>query len=55
MICREVRGACDNFINHKICRFSLSKVLIGIDVHAYIRKGEYACVYMNICICTMFQ
>jgi len=38
----------------KICSLILSEVLIGIGLHACIHRDECTCVYVSICVCTMF-
>ena len=38
----------------RICRLSLSEVLIGVGLRACIHKDECACVFVNACVCTVF-
>ena len=38
----------------KICRLSLSEVLVGIGLRACTYKDECACVFVNVCVCAVF-
>ena len=38
----------------RICRLSLSEILIGVGLRACIHRDEYACVFVSVCICTVF-
>ena len=38
----------------RICRLSLSEVLIGVGLRACIHRVECACVFVSVCVCTMF-
>ncbi|KAF8760449.1 hypothetical protein HU200_010160 [Digitaria exilis] len=37
----------------RICRPSLSEVLIGVGLRAYVCRGKCAFVYMSVCVCTV--
>ncbi|CAO2166871.1 unnamed protein product [Urochloa humidicola] len=36
-----------------ICRLSLSEVLVGVGLHVCARRGEYAYVFVSVCVCTV--
>ena len=38
----------------RICRLSLSEVLIGVELRACIHRDECARVFVSICVCTVF-
>ena len=38
----------------KICRLSLSEMLIGVGLRACIHSDECACVFVSVCVCTVF-
>ena len=38
----------------KICWLSLSEVLIGVELRVCIHRDECACVFVSICVCTVF-
>ena len=38
----------------KICRLSLSEVLIGVELRVCIHRDECACVFVSICVCNVF-
>lgn len=38
----------------RICR-SLSEMLIEVELRACVRRGEYVCLYVSICICTFLE
>ena len=38
----------------RICRLSLSEVLIGVGLRACIHRDECACVFVSVCVCTVF-
>ena len=38
----------------KICRLSLSEVLIGVGLRVCIHRDECACVFLSVCVCTVF-
>ena len=38
----------------RICRLSLSEVLIEVGLRACIYKDECAYVFVNVCVCTVF-
>ena len=38
----------------RICRLSLSEILIGVGLRACIHRDECACVFVSVCICTVF-
>ena len=38
----------------RICRLSLSEVLIGVGLRACIHRNECACVFVSVCVCTVF-
>ena len=38
----------------RICRLSLSEVLIGIGLCARIHRDECAYVFVSVCVCTVF-
>jgi hypothetical protein len=37
----------------RICQLSLLEMLIGVELHACVRRGKCAYVYVSICICTV--
>jgi hypothetical protein len=37
----------------RVCQLGLSKVLIGVELRARGCMGECACVYVNVCNCTL--
>ena len=38
----------------RICRLSLSEVLIGVGLRACIHRDECACVFVSICVFNVF-
>jgi len=38
----------------RICRLSLSEVFIKVGLRACIHRDECACVFVSICVCTVF-
>jgi len=38
----------------RICRLSLSEVLRGVGLRACIHKDECVCVFMSVCVYTVF-
>ena len=38
----------------KICRLSLSEVLIEVGLRVCIYRDECACVFVSACVCTVF-
>ena len=38
----------------RICRLSLSEVLIEVRLRACIHRDECACVFVSVCVCTVF-
>ena len=38
----------------KIYRLSLSEVHIGVGLRACIHRDECACVFVSVCVCTVF-
>ena len=38
----------------RICRLSLSEVVIGVGLRVCIHRDEGACVFVSVCICTVF-
>ena len=38
----------------RICRLSLSEVLIGVGLRACIHRDECACVFVSVCVCSVF-
>ena len=38
----------------RICRLSLSEVLIGVELHACIHRDECAYVFVSVCVYTVF-
>ena len=39
----------------RICRLSLSEVLIGVGLRACIHRDECACVFVSVCVCTFLE
>ena len=37
-----------------ICRLSLSEMLIGVELRVCIHRDDSACVFVSICVCTVF-
>ena len=38
----------------RTCRLSLSEMLIGVGLRACIHRDERACVFVSVCVCTVF-
>ena len=38
----------------RICRLSLSEVLIRVGLRTCIHRDECACVFVSVCVCTVF-
>lgn len=38
----------------RICRLRISEVLIEVGLRMCIYRGERACVYVSVCVCTVF-
>jgi hypothetical protein len=38
-----------------ICRLRFSEVLIWIGLRACISRGEYVCIFVNVCVCNVFK
>ena len=38
----------------RICRLGLSEVLIGVGLRTCIHSDECACVFLSVCVCTVF-
>ena len=44
---RRQRSVCGDFIN-------LEELPIGVGLRAYIHRDECACVFVSVCVCTVF-
>ena len=38
----------------RICRLSLSEVLIGVGLRTCIHRDECACMFVSVCVCIVF-
>ena len=56
---RRQRSVCGDFVNledlpAQFLRLSFSEVLIGVGLRACIHRDECACVFVSVCVCTVF-